>query len=266
MICANCGSENPADNLYCGQCSYRLTATAAGAPHYPSRASMLRREFAILGVGLAVLLAAAFGVWYGLYYAKSPVMVVRRFVDADLNGQFSQQQPLIVNRWDAQMSLSAFQAIRRQIGRSPFQGYQVAGWSINGQTAYVTVSIPFRMPTLPGLGIAMPGGTATPAPVAPGAPPTTTLPIGFALTFENGEWRIDASQTFANAIGTLAAVGYAQIAPNLSNLPNLNLPNLNLPNLIPPGSFPNLLNPPPAGPPAGPSGNLPVAPNGVGTL
>src|SRR5579871_2094998 len=120
MICANCGTENPADNLYCGRCSYRLSENAAAVRRYPSRASTLRREFAILGGGLTVLLLAAFWAWYALGYARSPIMIVRRFVDADVSGQYSRQPPLIVNRWDAQMVLSGFQAIRRQVGRSPF--------------------------------------------------------------------------------------------------------------------------------------------------
>jgi hypothetical protein len=221
MACAHCGAESPAGNHFCGKCGHALAEPDSGpSPRYASRSVILRREIAILSAALFVLAGTVFGVWYALFYQRSPEMVVRRFVDADLNNQFSRQNQYLVDRWDSRVVLSVFQALRRQTGGSPFRDYRITGSSQSGNTAYVNVVLTFTPPSVPGVN----------TPLNAAAPPgPTSVPFSFILLSDHGEWKIDGSQTLANAAGALAAVGYTQIAPLLKGIPNITLPNTGVP-------------------------------------
>ncbi len=219
MICAGCGAENPSNNLFCGKCGDALS-TPELEPRYSPRSVTLRRELTILALGLLLMTGAAFGAWYGMFYQRSPAMVVRRFIDADLQDQFSRQPQYLVDRWDSRMVLSAFQVIRQKTGSSPFKSCRIMGYSESGSTAYVNVQLSFTLPAVPGVNT--PLNAAAPA-VA------TNVPIAFVLTSQNGEWKIDGSQTLANAAGALAAVGYTQLAPLMNGVPNIKLPGFSLP-------------------------------------
>lgn len=228
MVCAHCGAEISADNQFCGKCGSTLCEpeTATG---YPSRPSTIRREVAILTTALLLIAATALGVWYGLFYQRSPEMVVQRFVDADLQNQFARQNQYLIDRWDSRMVLSAFQTVRRHTGGSPFQNCRITGSTQDGNTAYVNVDLKFATPSVPGVN--------TPLNAAAQAGPTT-VSFSFVLSSEKGEWKIDGSQTLANATGAFAAAGYMQIAPLLNGVPNITLPNFPIP-----GSPPNNASP-----------------------
>jgi hypothetical protein len=229
MLCANCGAESSADNHFCGKCGFALSHEdgEAAAPRYRSRHVMLRREMAILAAALILIASTVFGVWYGMFYQRSPEMVVRRFVDADLQRQFARQNQYLVDRWDSRAALSAFQAIRQQTGSSPFQNCQITGCSQSGNTAYVNVVVSFTLPSVPGVN----------TPLNAAAPPgPTSVPFAFVLLSDHGDWKIDGSQTLVNASGALAAVGYTQIAPLMNGIPNVTLPTsgIRVPGVPPP--------------------------------
>lgn len=222
MVCEHCGAESSAGNHFCGKCGYALADSDSGGslPRHAPRAVILRREIAILSAALLILAGTVFGVWYAMFYQRSPEMVVRRFVDADLNNQLSRQNQYLVDRWDSRMVLSAFQALRRQTGSSPFRDCRITGATQSGNTAYVNVVLTFTLPSVPGVN----------TPLNASAPPgPTSVPFAFVLLSDHGEWKIDGSQTIANAAGALAAVGYTQIAPLLKGVPNITLPNTGVP-------------------------------------
>ena len=245
MLCAYCGAECPSGNLYCGKCGRSLDlGESDSAPRYRPRQIVLRHEATILAAALLLIAATAFGIWYALFYMRSPEMVVRRFIDADLQNRFAAQNQYLVDRWDSRMVLSGFQAIRQHTGSSPFKDCQITGASQSGNTAYVNVVLKFTLPTVPGVNAPL---VAPPLPPTPAAPPGPTLvPFAFVLSTENGQWKIDGSQTLANATGAFAAVGYTQFAPLLNGVPNLTLPNLGVPGGIPVPAAPPA-SPPPAG-------------------
>lgn len=229
MLCSQCGAEGAAGNLFCGKCGGALDAERTvpvdpAGPSYRPRHEIVRREATILAAALLLIACVTFGVWYGLFYQRSPEMVVRRFIDADLQSQFARQNEYLIDRWDSRMVLSAFQAVRQHTGASPFKDYRITGTSQSGNTAYVNVELRFNLPSVPGV------NTPLNAPAPPGP---TFVPFSFVLTSEQGGWKIDGSQTLANASGALAAVGYTQIAPLLNGVPNITIPNLGLPGGVP---------------------------------
>jgi hypothetical protein len=228
MVCSHCGAESAADNQYCGKCGSTL-GNADPTPRYPTRPSTIRREAAILGTALLLITATGLGIWYGLYYQRSPEMVVQRFVDADVQNQFARQNQYLIDRWDSKMVLSAFQTVRQHTGGSPFRDCRITGSTLSGNTAYVNVEVKIAIPSVPGV------NTPLNAPAPPGP---TTVPFAFVLSSEKGEWRIDGSQTLANATGAFAAAGYIQFAPLLNGMPNIKLPTLSMP-----GSIPNNTSP-----------------------
>jgi len=231
MVCAHCGSECPAEHLYCGKCGRSIDGgdTGGAATTYRPRSVALRREATIVALALVLIAASAFGAWYGLFYQRSPEMVVQRFVDADLQDKFALQNQYLVDRLDSRVVLSAFQAIRQHTGSSPFKDYRIVGTSASGNTAYVNVELRFSLPVVPGVN----APPALPAP-AVGTPGSTVVPFAFVLTVEKGEWKIDGSQTLANAAGALAAVGYTQLAPLINGVPTITIPNLGPPGGAPP--------------------------------
>src|SRR6266567_7963107 len=98
-------------------------------PVYERRESALRREVVILFAGIALLLLAAGIAWYFLYARRSPVVVVERFIEADLAGDNVHQRQYVSTRWDSRFILSVLQTYRKQAGASPFTKYQIVGSS-----------------------------------------------------------------------------------------------------------------------------------------
>ena len=119
MTCSRCGAESGSSDAFCRECGAPQPASGDSVPTYRSRASLLRRELAILSAGLVLLLGAAFGIWYGLFYQSSPAMVVRRFMDADRDARYADEQTYVLNRWDSQAVFSAFQAARKATLKPP---------------------------------------------------------------------------------------------------------------------------------------------------
>jgi len=249
MVCPQCRAENPADSAFCGACG-RALAERAPSPHYLDRVALLRRELVILAFGVVLLLAAAFGAWYALFYQRSPAMIVRGFIEADRAGDFALEQQYVSNQWDSRVVLGILQAFRKQTGVSPFQSYRILDSSVSGQTAIVSVEITVTLPNRAGTGpLTTPG-------VNPPATGQNVLPITFTLLRENNEWRIDAAQTAMSVTGVLMALGYQQLGPYL-------------PNLAPPGNLPpfsNPLPPPSNTPPSAPAPAAPTPPGSGGTI
>jgi hypothetical protein len=252
MVCAHCNRENPADTLYCGQCGRGLQTGDPSTPRYADRTTLLRRELAFVFFGIVALLAAAYGAWYVVFYQRSPVAVVRGFLDADVAGQYSREEEYVAPGAGSRFILASFQTFRKQSGASPFKGYNITGSSTSGNSAYVNVNIPAKTPT--------PGGT--PFGPMPGSS-ATSMTITFALVRQNNTWKIEPAETLASAAGVLATLGYQTVIPSLPgllapgampNLGNLGLPNLGIPNPgLPPGmpAFPGgPVQPPSAAPPS----------------
>jgi hypothetical protein len=236
MICPHCKAENPPADSYCGKCGHAVTEEAARLPRYTDRRLLVRRELAILLGGIFLIIAAACGAWYMVGYQRSPSAVVRKFIDADIAGQLAQQQQYVANSWDSRAALSIYQQIRRQAGVSPFKNSVIKDVSVDrGQNAFITVEITLTPPKMP----AMPGFAAPPALAT-----SSILPISFIMVRENGEWKIDPTQTLVGAAMAVAFTATQKLAPNFT-FPNLKLPP-GFPNLAPapnsivipnPGSF-----------------------------
>src|SRR5437867_11285585 len=98
------------------------TASETQWPVYERRESILRREIIVLFAGIALVLAASAAAWYFLYAVRSPIVVVKRFIEADIVGNYSAQQQCVSSRWDSRFILSALQTFRKGAGASPFTG------------------------------------------------------------------------------------------------------------------------------------------------
>ncbi len=182
-------------------------------PQYRPRAVTLKREATIIAAGLALLLAAAMGAWYLIYYQRSPSAVVDRFMAADRRGSYSEETQYVADRWDSRLVLSALQNYRQQGGASPFNGSRIAGTTVTGDSAQVNVELKLPAMTLPMP--ALPG-------IAPAPPPgNTTYVVTFVLIKQNGEWKIDPTQTLASLTGALLAGGLRGLPTAPPNLPNL---------------------------------------------
>src|SRR5215212_7521869 len=110
MVCSHCNSDNPAEMLYCGRCGRSMDAGNAPVPRYTDRAVLLRRELALVLLGIVVLVVAAYGAWYALFYQRSPVAVVRGFLDADIAGQYMREEQHVARGAGSRFILSTFQA------------------------------------------------------------------------------------------------------------------------------------------------------------
>jgi hypothetical protein len=237
MICPHCKVENPHGDSYCGKCGHGLTEEVARLPRYTDRRLLVRRELAILLGGIFLIIVAACGAWYVVGYQRSPAMVVRKFIDADIAGQFAQQQQYVANSWDSRAALSLYQQIRQQAGASPFKNSVIKDVSVDrGQTAFINVEITVTPPKLP----VMPGGFAPP----PALTTPTVFPFTFVMQRENGEWKIDSTQTLVSAAMAVAFTATQKLGPNFA-FPNMKLPP-GFPNLAP---APNgIVIPNPSGP------------------
>src|SRR5205823_1105618 len=113
---------------------------------------------------------------------------------------------------DSRMVLSLLQTYRQQGGASPFQQYRILGATVNGDNGTVNVEVTIKT-ALPGTPI--PGG-AVPGVTAP--PPRSVYVIAFYTVRENGEWKIDPTQTLASISGMLLSTGIQQFQQNLPSL------------------------------------------------
>jgi len=200
-------------------------------PRYELRQSVLRREVAILVAGILAIFIACALTWYLLSYRGSPAFVVRQFIEADRAGVFSEEQRLVSSRWDSRMILALLQNVRQQSGASPFDKYLIQNVAISGETAEVGVQI-----TLP---------ASANLPVARARAATSTY-VSFSLVRENGDWKIDPTQTMSSLTGIILSLG-------LNNLGQGLLPPGGMPGIGPSGPGPII--PPPSMPttPSGPS-------------
>src|SRR5579862_6762983 len=198
MYCASCGNRTRARDSYCRRCGHALvgdTELASGAvPVYRSPNAVLRREVAALGLGLVMLIAATFAVWYGLFLANTPASTVRKFIESDQANDLSLQSSLIVDNMEARATLAAYHNLRQQSSKSPFQGSRIGNVSMNGEKADVDVDVPVKAPSLF-------GGQAT----------GNVIQVDFVLERQNGHWKIEPDQTLSNAATALAMIGINQI-------------------------------------------------------
>jgi hypothetical protein len=204
MTCHNCNFQNPASNAFCGQCGHALPLAEGEIPNYKSRSVSVKRESAIILVGIALILGALAGVYILFLVPRSPAFAVRKFIEADLSGNFAQQSQYVSNRWDSHLFLSTFQTLRQAAGASPFKNYRFLDTAERGGNATVSVQITVSAPV-----------AANPALVAPAAPAApTALIIPFVLIHEDNEWRIDSASTSAGLAGVLMAFGINQVPAN----------------------------------------------------
>jgi hypothetical protein len=223
MLCPECRTENPDDRAACAECGSALTASPSPT-HQPSNAVLVRREIGVIVVGLTAIALSLFGAWYVLVRYRSPETIVRRFIDADIQGRFAEQNRYVVEGWSSTLTLSVFQEIRKQLGRSPFENSRIAGSSVHGSTADVEVEVP--APSLGG------------RPAQPATPVGNTVDITFSLERRGDEWRIQPEQTAASAAAAYAALGWRASGFKLPG-------GLALPPLPNPGSGPTTTPPSP---------------------
>ena len=177
------------------------------------RESALRREVFIVLTGLALVLGGAYFTWFFMFRQNAPDAVVRKFLEADRAGRYTEQQALISKVWEARMIMDVVQAFRRQAGVSPFDNYRILNSSISGQNAQVDVEVTLSAPA----GLPWPGA---------GANQPNVMVVPFHLVLENRSWKIDPSRTMASLTGILFAQGFQQLMPRLQNLipPNFQPP------------------------------------------
>ena len=209
MQCESCQAVNPSGNAFCGKCGAALSDSSGAVPVYPTRASNVGREMTLIAAGILAILVAVYGAWYFMYAQRSPDSVVRRFIEADRSGDMAAERKYVSSRFDSHVILSALQAVRTQIGVSPFNQYRILRSSITGETAFVYVELTFprTTPFIPNI--------TTPAAPNPAVGPIVQqLPI--YLIREDGEWKIDSTQTVAGITAIFVALGVQQMAPNFT--------------------------------------------------
>jgi len=174
-------------------------------PEYRSSESLFRREMAVIGVGVTLLLGAAYVAWLLIFRINEPDAVVKKFIEADRAGRFTEQKALVADTWDAALILNLVQGFRQQTGVSPFERYRIVSSSVDGTTAYVNVEVTINPPNVPGIGV---------------SPNTQSQPlmVPFQLIRRGDRWKIDPSRTMVGLTGALMSAGFQQLMPRIQSL------------------------------------------------
>ncbi len=195
MQCPNCRAENPADHMFCGQCATPLAEHAGGPVRHMDATRLARREIVLIVAVVALLLGGGYASWQFIIGQRGPDAVVRRFIDADMRGDYAALNKFVAPGVDASIVLQVFQHYRRSTGASPFVNCRVQDPVKYASSATVDVEI-------------HPKNSNSPTP----------LTITFSLSYENGEWKILPSATVASALTALVLTGSHQFATSLSSL------------------------------------------------